>query len=186
MRCGGARSRLRRKRTPNEASHWPHTRRLRPALEFWSSEVGAVSRRPDVVLRLQLPPAALPERLAYEVMLSELATQRDRKHQRWKHDQHDQHDQHDLRWKHLSPAAARRPTPAPSPSPHRQTPCRTSPSLFAHHHPFQNSRPCYREGCAQSAVAAYTLAASSDCRGSAPRKTSLQIKPWHMVRQRGG
>ena len=85
--------------------HWPHTRRLRPALEFRSSEVGAVSRRPDVVLRLQLPPAALPEPLAYVVMLSELARPRDRKHQieeasdrkhqRWKHDQHDQHDQHD-------------------------------------------------------------------------------------------
>ena len=68
MRCGGARSRRRRKRTPNEASHWPHTRRLRPALEFRSSEVGAVSRRPDVVLRLQLPPAALPEPLAYVVI----------------------------------------------------------------------------------------------------------------------
>ena len=36
----------------------PHARHVRRALE-----VGAVSRRPDVVLRLQLPPAALRERL---------------------------------------------------------------------------------------------------------------------------
>ena len=38
MRCGGARSRLRRKRTPNEASHWPHTRRLRSAFFVQKSE----------------------------------------------------------------------------------------------------------------------------------------------------
>ena len=46
----------------------PHARHVRRALE-----VGAVSRRPDVVLRLQLPPAALRERLEYVAMRSELA-----------------------------------------------------------------------------------------------------------------
>ena len=61
----------------------PHARHVRRALE-----VGAVSRRPDVVLRLQLPPAALRQRLerVYVVRCSgqrgsDVASTRSRRHE---------------------------------------------------------------------------------------------------------